>query len=103
MRSLKDKLAWITGAGTGIGEGSANALARLGMKVVLSGRRREMLEAVAEGIDGEVVVEPLDVADREAVIDVAARVLAQHGPIDTLVLSAGINVCLLYTSPSPRD
>ena len=51
-----------------------------------------MLEAVAEGIDGEVVVEPLDVADRDAVIDVAARVLAQHGPIDTLVLSAGINV-----------
>ena len=92
MRNLKDKLAWITGAGTGIGEGSAKALARLGMRVVLSGRRREMLEAVAEGIEGNVVVEPLDVADRDAVNDVASRVLAQHGPIDTLVLSAGINV-----------
>jgi len=92
VRNLKDKLAWITGAGTGIGEGSAKALARRGMRVVLSGRRREMLEAVAEGIDGNAVVEPLDVADRDAVKDVASRILARHGPIDTLVLSAGINV-----------
>ena len=53
MRNLKDKLAWITGAGTGIGEGSAKALARCGMRVVLSGRRREMLDAVAEGIEGD--------------------------------------------------
>ena len=74
MRNLKDKLAWITGAGTGIGEGSAKALARRGMRVVLSGRRREMLEAVAEGIEGEAVVEPLDVADRDAVKDVASRI-----------------------------
>ena len=47
MRDLSDKVAWITGAGTGIGEAGAIALADAGMHVVLSGRRAEMLEAVA--------------------------------------------------------
>ena len=44
---LTDKVAWITGAGTGIGEAGAIALAQAGMKVVISGRRLGKLEAVA--------------------------------------------------------
>ena len=47
MRELDDKVAWITGAGTGIGRAGALALAAAGMKVVLSGRRRDKLEEVA--------------------------------------------------------
>ena len=41
MRDITDKVAWITGAGTGIGEGGAVALAEAGVKVVLSGRRQD--------------------------------------------------------------
>ncbi|GIS52144.1 MAG: hypothetical protein Ct9H90mP27_6350 [Gammaproteobacteria bacterium] len=41
MRDITDKVAWITGAGTGIGEGGAVALAEPGVKVVLSGRRQD--------------------------------------------------------------
>ena len=47
MRDLTGKVAWITGAGTGIGEAAARALIAAGMHVVLSGRRREPLVALA--------------------------------------------------------
>ena len=47
MRKLNDKVAWITGAGTGIGAAAARALVHDGMQVVLSGRRREPLDALA--------------------------------------------------------
>jgi NADP-dependent 3-hydroxy acid dehydrogenase YdfG len=92
MRNLNDKVAWITGAGTGIGEAGARALADAGMQVVLSGRRREPLDAVAAVIGERAVVEPLDVSDRDAVQDVAGRILERFGTVDVLVNSAGINV-----------
>ena len=47
MPSLKGKIAWVTGAGSGIGAAAAQALAAEGAAVVLTGRRREPLEAVA--------------------------------------------------------
>ena len=92
MRDLKDKVAWVTGAGTGIGEAGAEALAAAGMKVVLSGRRTEPLAAAAERIGPAASVAQLDVSDKKAVADVASRILADHGRIDVLVNSAGINV-----------
>jgi NADP-dependent 3-hydroxy acid dehydrogenase YdfG len=92
MRSLEGKVAWVTGAGTGIGEAGARALADAGMHVVLSGRRREPLEAVASAIGSAASIEVLDVSDRGAVQDVAGRILESHKRIDVLVNSAGINV-----------
>lgn len=92
LRDLTGKVVWITGAGTGIGEGAAVALAEAGMQVVLSGRRREMLEAVAARCAGTPSIEPLDVADKDAVDDVASRILATYGQIDVLLASAGINI-----------
>jgi NADP-dependent 3-hydroxy acid dehydrogenase YdfG len=106
MRDLTGRVAWITGAGTGIGEAAAVALAQLGMKVVLSGRRADALAQVAERISAveaaaaeaaaaevaaaEVAV--LDVADKHAVAAVAEGILSRHGRIDVLVSSAGLNV-----------
>ena len=52
LRDLTDKVAWITGAGTGIGEGGAVALAQAGMHVVLSGRREDKLQQVAQRCEG---------------------------------------------------
>jgi NADP-dependent 3-hydroxy acid dehydrogenase YdfG len=92
MRSLQGKTAWITGAGTGIGEAGARALAAAGMHVVLSGRRIEPLNAVAEDLGDAASVEVLDVSDRNAVAAVAGRILDRHGSVDVLVNSAGINV-----------
>ena len=47
MVSLDRKIAWVTGAGGGIGEASAKALAESGAHVILSGRRTDELERVA--------------------------------------------------------
>ena len=71
LRDLTDKVAWVTGAGTGIGEGGAVALAQAGMHVVLSGRREDKLQQVAERCEGRATIEVLDVADNAAVSAVA--------------------------------
>lgn len=95
MRDLTNKVAWITGAGTGIGEGTALAYARAGMRLVLSGRRESELQKVADkvaGLGGSARVAPLDVADKDAVLAVAASIQAQEGRCDVLVNSAGLNV-----------
>jgi NADP-dependent 3-hydroxy acid dehydrogenase YdfG len=92
MRNLNGAVAWITGAGTGIGEAAAVALAAAGMTVVLSGRRADKLAAVAARIGPAAQVAVLDVADKAAVATLAEGILARHGRIDVLVSSAGINV-----------
>lgn len=95
MTDLNGQVAWVTGAGTGIGEAGAVELADAGCVVVLSGRRREPLEAVADTIQnagGTVEIEPLDVASQPDVAAVAGRILERHGRIDIGVFSAGINV-----------
>ncbi|MBI5255453.1 MAG: SDR family NAD(P)-dependent oxidoreductase [Burkholderiales bacterium] len=95
MGSLTGKVAWITGAGTGIGLAGAQALAAAGATVVMSGRRAEVLAQQAGHINaagaGRAEAEPLDVADAAAVAALAQRILARHGRIDILVNSAGLN------------
>ncbi|MDH3680269.1 MAG: SDR family NAD(P)-dependent oxidoreductase [Acidimicrobiia bacterium] len=95
MQDLTEQVAWITGAGTGIGEAAAVELAALGCDVVLSGRRSEPLKSLAdriESVGGRAAVEPLDVADAGAVEASVATILDRHGRIDIGVFSAGINV-----------
>jgi NAD(P)-dependent dehydrogenase (short-subunit alcohol dehydrogenase family) len=92
--SLKGKVAWVTGAGTGIGLAGAKSLAEAGAIVVMSGRRGDVLEVEAGELrtTGAIVdVEPMDVADPEKVNLVAEAILARHGRIDILVNSAGLN------------
>jgi NADP-dependent 3-hydroxy acid dehydrogenase YdfG len=94
MGSLNGKIAWITGAGSGIGLAGAQALAQAGAVVVMSGRRHEVLAAEAANIraaGGAAEVEPLDVADGAAVKRVADAILARHGRVDILLNSAGTN------------
>jgi len=94
MSKLNDKVAWITGAGTGIGLAGARALAAGGATVVMSGRRADVLAEEAErirGDGGQAEVEVLDVADAEAVKRTADAILARHGRIDILLNSAGLN------------
>ena len=92
LRDLTGEVAWITGAGTGIGESGAIKLAEAGCKVILSGRRTAPLENVAAKIPGDVTIEPLDVSDHDDVMAVAERIVGKYGRIDIGVFSAGINI-----------
>jgi len=95
MQDLKGQVAWVTGAGTGIGEAAARALAAAGMKLVLSGRRGSELNRVAQHIKqagGEARVAPLDVTDAPAVEAVVQSIVNQEGRIDVAINSAGLNI-----------
>ena len=97
--SLIGKIAWITGAGTGIGNSAAMELAKSGATVVLSGRRQDVLQQAAADIvaaGGLAEVAALDVSDKAAVAKEAAELLARHGRIDILVNCAGTNVAKRY-------
>jgi NADP-dependent 3-hydroxy acid dehydrogenase YdfG len=95
MRKLTGKIAWITGAGGGIGEASAIALARSGAHVVLSGRRLAELERVVDEITvagGTAETAQLDVVDATATQAIADDLVSRHGHIDIFMANAGINV-----------
>jgi NADP-dependent 3-hydroxy acid dehydrogenase YdfG len=92
---LQGKVAWITGAGSGIGEAAAMALAKEGVRVALTGRRREALQAVADRIKaagGTTAVMPGDITDPETPQRLAAEVARKFGRLDILVNNAGANV-----------
>ena len=105
--NLKGKIAWVTGAGTGIGNATASELAKSGATVVISGRRKDVLETAAMDISaagGKCEAEPLDVSDKAAVARGAAAILARHGRIDILVNCAGTNVAKrFYKDLVPDD
>lgn len=88
-------VAWITGAGTGIGRAGAIALAQAGYSVALSGRQVGPLETVARHIvsmNGSATVVPLDVVDAQAVDSAAKAIEMSLGSVDVLVNSAGVNI-----------
>ncbi len=86
-----DKTAVVTGAGSGVGEAIALALATQGWRVALVGRRREPLEVVAGRALGAIVC-PCDVGDATEVAALGLRIIAEFGRVNTLVNAAGTNV-----------
>ncbi|MFP2926329.1 SDR family oxidoreductase [Pyxidicoccus sp. 3LG] len=89
---FKDRNVIVTGGGSGIGRCTAHELASLGAHVVLLGRKREKLDAVAKEIQedgGACSVEALDIRDEEGVKATVARIVAARGVIHGLVNNAG--------------
>ncbi|MDR3470496.1 MAG: SDR family oxidoreductase [Devosia sp.] len=92
MKQLEGKVAWITGAGSGIGEAAAIALAGEGASVVLTGRTLSKLEAVAGRIGAAATIEAGDLTRSDQVIAIAGRIVAKFGRLDILVANAGTNI-----------
>ena len=92
--SLEGKVAWVTGGGSGIGLAGAEALARAGARVVISGRNEKTNQSAEKQLKalGEAEAVLLDVADKKAVAAAAAGIEKRHGRIDILVASAGTNI-----------
>ncbi|MDB6175586.1 MAG: Sepiapterin reductase [Chthoniobacteraceae bacterium] len=86
-----NKTAVITGAGTGVGAATALALGKEGWRVILIGRRREPLEAVAAQLNSALVC-PLDIGDAKAVAQLGREIVAQFNHVEVLVNAAGTNI-----------
>ena len=79
----------VTGASQGIGAAVAQRLSREGHRVALTARRREALEQVAAGLEGDALVVPADLAQPGAADEVFTAVEQHWGPVDLLVANAG--------------
>ncbi|MDQ1023492.1 NADP-dependent 3-hydroxy acid dehydrogenase YdfG [Streptomyces umbrinus] len=93
MLSLDDKIVTITGASGGIGEATARLLAQRGAAVVLSARRSERIDAIAQDIreqGGRATACVVDVTKAEDLRRLVSTAIDQYGRIDVLVNNAGI-------------
>ena len=88
QNSLAGRHALITGGGTGIGAATARQLSAAGAAITVTGRRREPLEAIAGEVGGTIA--QCDVTDRSAIDRAFDEARAANGPIDILVVNAGI-------------
>ena len=92
--TLRGQVAIITGAGSGIGRSTALHLAREGAHVVLVGRRREPLAAVAAEIEmtgGRAWAKPADLTNRKQLAELVEWTAREVGPVQILVNNAGVS------------
>ncbi|MES2622011.1 MAG: SDR family NAD(P)-dependent oxidoreductase, partial [Bacteroidota bacterium] len=94
MKDLKNRVVWITGASSGIGEALAYELAKEGAKLILSSRREDELKRVGEKIKeagGNYLILPLDLTDTPSFEEKKNMVLSKFGRIDMLINNGGIS------------
>ena len=96
------RIAVITGGGSGIGAAVAHELAGDGWRVVVAGRRREALEAVAAR-DAEVEAVPADVTDEASVRHLFDHTVERHGRVDLLFNNAGMGAPPVTIDEHPLD
>ena len=102
MADFADKVVWITGASSGIGEALAKAFAAEGASVILSGRRVEALQAVAGQLDGESLVLPFEVTDYDVLQSKVDEAWTWKGRVDILANNAGISQRSLAIQTAPE-
>lgn len=94
--SLKDKIVFITGASSGIGKACAHQFASLGARIIISARRVERLQELAQDLQSQYNIDvlpvELDVQDKGKVSEVVDAVTEQWGPIAILVNNAGLGL-----------
>ena len=87
---LEGRVAAVTGASSGIGEATARALSSAGASVALGARRADRLEAIAESIEGPVLVREVDVSDEEQARGFIQAAHDELGGLHILVNNAGV-------------
>ncbi|MBN8697595.1 MAG: SDR family oxidoreductase [Bacteroidetes bacterium] len=105
MSTFANKVVWITGASSGIGEALAEAFAQQGSKLILSSRRKEELERVKTQLnlsDEQVLILPIDLADTSKANEYTQQVISKFDRIDILINNGGISQRSL-TKDTPID
>ena len=82
IRNLENKVAWITGAGSGIGRDASIKLSKLGIKVMLSGRNKNSLQNTQERCKTNTIIKPVDVSKKSDVKDIFSEIKKEVGHVD---------------------
>lgn len=90
--SLEGKIALVTGGGTGIGFGISKAMIEAGAKVVITGRREEILKAAVEKLGGRSFYIVHDITDKPSIPSLVSTIQNNVGSPDILVNNAGIHL-----------
>jgi short-subunit dehydrogenase len=90
---FRNKVVWITGASSGIGEALAYAFSREGAHLILTARRRERLDAVRDACTGQgkILLLPFDVTDYDCHPTMVGAAIEHFGQVDILVNNAGVS------------
>lgn len=102
----KEQVVWITGASSGIGKAMATEWARLGYKVALSARRKELLDKVADEIrssGGQAIAVTCDILEEDSIAHAVQEVIATWGQLDVVVANAGFGVFGSIEKLSAKD
>jgi len=90
LQNLKDKIALVTGASSGIGEATVKALVKEGVKVAAVARRKDRLKSLANEYGNQILPIEADISREDQVKDAIHQVLEKWDRIDTLVANAGV-------------
>jgi NADP-dependent 3-hydroxy acid dehydrogenase YdfG len=101
--TLAGKTAVVTGASSGIGEATAQALSREGCNVVLAARREDRLNAIAAELGEGALAAPTDVTDPAACAALVARTVERFGSLEILVNNAGLGLSGSVAEGDPED
>src|SRR4051812_38549874 len=93
---------FITGGGSGIGRGLAEAFHRSGNRVIIGGRRREILERTAAENPGMETIQ-IDTSNRESIRAATAEAIRQFPDINVVVNNAGVQRVIDFASDEPVD
>jgi len=102
MTDLTGKVIWITGASSGIGEALARSASSDSTKLILSGRRVDALQSLANELSAETLVLPFEVTDYSTLADIVDQAWAWQGRVDVLVNNAGISQRCLAIDAKPE-
>jgi short-subunit dehydrogenase len=91
MKAFEGKTVWITGASSGIGKALSVVFAEAGARLILSGRRVDALQAVADQLPAETMVLPFEVTDFNGLASQVEKAWEWTGRVDILVNNAGIS------------
>ena len=101
--TLAGKTAVVTGASSGIGEATAQALSREGCNVVLAARREDRRNAIAAELGEGALAAPTDVTDPAACAALVARTVERFGSLEILVNNAGLGLYGSVAEGDPED